>query len=137
MPEYISLARIGNSGVPDAKYLTSGPICVFIPQILGKTFFSTRRPVPEAGGQRPTARCALGRKNVCIGLSPKGRSWVSADVRQSVGKAWWDSRSADAARGADGSRRRCRDARGAPRIAGGRRLARRGALFHRKSPRAG
>ena len=30
--------------------------------LLGKMFFSTRRPVPEAGGQRPTARCALGRK---------------------------------------------------------------------------
>src|SRR6201991_3576326 len=26
--------------------------------------FSPRRPVPEAGGQRPTARCALGRKSV-------------------------------------------------------------------------
>src|ERR1700730_4843165 len=32
--------------------------------ILGKTFFSTRRPAPETGGQRPTARCALGRKGV-------------------------------------------------------------------------
>ena len=32
--------------------------------LLGKTFFSTRRPALEAGGQRPTARCALGRKSV-------------------------------------------------------------------------
>src|SRR3954449_854134 len=31
---------------------------------IGKTFFSTRRPALEAGGQRPTARCALGRKSV-------------------------------------------------------------------------
>src|SRR5450756_489096 len=58
-------------------------------------------------------------------------------VRQSVGKTWWHSRSADAARGADGSRRRCGDARGAPRAAGGRRLARRGQEFYRKGPRAG
>src|SRR4030095_12000038 len=36
------------------------------PAIIGKTFFSTRRPAPEAGGQRPTARCALGRKGVWI-----------------------------------------------------------------------
>src|ERR1700674_531004 len=36
------------------------------PAILEKTFFSTRRPVPEAGGQRPTARCALGRKIVWL-----------------------------------------------------------------------
>jgi len=36
------------------------------PHLLGKTFFSTRRPVPETGGQRPTARCALGRKR-CLG----------------------------------------------------------------------
>src|SRR5258706_613624 len=34
------------------------------PAIIGKTFFSTRRPALEAGGQRPTARCALGRKRV-------------------------------------------------------------------------
>ena len=36
-----------------------------------RSFFSTRRPVPEAGGQRPTARCALGRKIVWfIGSAP-------------------------------------------------------------------
>src|SRR4051812_32022342 len=34
------------------------------PALLGKTFFSTRRPALETGGQRPTARCALGRKSV-------------------------------------------------------------------------
>src|SRR3979411_1307137 len=34
------------------------------PAILGKMFFSTRRPALEAGGERPTARCALGRKSV-------------------------------------------------------------------------
>src|SRR3984893_17435176 len=43
-------------------------------------------------------------------------------VRQSVGKAWWHSRSADAAWGAERGRRRCGDARGAPRAAGGRRF---------------
>src|SRR5690242_11326097 len=31
---------------------------------IGKSSFSTRRPVLETGGQRPTARCALGRKYV-------------------------------------------------------------------------
>src|SRR5438270_2927413 len=38
---------------------------------IGKSFFSTRRPALEAGGQRPTARCALGREsvwNVGLGL---------------------------------------------------------------------
>src|ERR1700733_9581940 len=137
MPEYTSFGEVRELRRAEPQIFDFRTILRIYPQILGKTFFSTRRPVPEAGGQRPTARCALGRKNVCIGLSTKGRSWVSADVRQSVGKAWWHSRSADAARRADGGRRRCRDARGAPRIAGGRRLARRGALFHRKSPRAG
>ena len=34
------------------------------PHFLGKTFFSTRRPALETGGQRPTARCALGRESV-------------------------------------------------------------------------
>src|SRR6478752_8726516 len=34
------------------------------PALLGKTFFSTRRPALETGGQRPTARCALGRESV-------------------------------------------------------------------------
>ena len=38
------------------------------PAIFGKTFFSTRRPAREAGGQRPTARCALGRKSVWFGV---------------------------------------------------------------------
>src|SRR3954447_25200419 len=35
---------------------------------LRKDFFSTRRPAREAGGQRPTARCALGRKSVWFGV---------------------------------------------------------------------
>ena len=33
-------------------------------KFIEKVVFSTRRPVLEAGGQRPTARCALGRKGV-------------------------------------------------------------------------
>src|SRR6266704_2913745 len=41
--------------------------------LLGKTFFSTRRPALETGGQRPTARCALGREIVWIS-SPSPRS---------------------------------------------------------------
>src|SRR5713101_1054709 len=40
--------------------------------ILEKTFFSTRRPAPETGGQRPTARCALGRKSVWNIVLPGG-----------------------------------------------------------------
>src|SRR5258707_1130062 len=44
--------------------LTFGGERGLTPAIIGKTFFSTRRPVLEAGGQRPTARCALGRKSV-------------------------------------------------------------------------
>ena len=35
--------------------------------LIEKTFFSTRRPALETGGQRPTALCALGRKRV-LGL---------------------------------------------------------------------
>src|ERR1700738_4307686 len=72
------------------------------PTLLGKTFFSTRRPALEAGGQRPTARCALGRESVWFGVvteagddfspSPRtSRGEVKKDcgiVRQSVGKAW-------------------------------------------------
>src|SRR6266481_7663734 len=49
------------------------------PALLGKTFFSTRRPALETGGQRPTARCALGRKSVWIicSLAPllRGEGW--------------------------------------------------------------
>ena len=44
--------------------LTFGPFGGLTPALLGKTFFSTRRPALETGGQRPTARCALGRKSV-------------------------------------------------------------------------
>src|ERR1700676_3201905 len=44
--------------------LTFGPGRGLPPAILGKRFFSTGRPAPETGGQRPTARCALGRKSV-------------------------------------------------------------------------
>src|SRR6266404_77156 len=209
--------------------LTLGGERGLTPAIIGKTFFSTRRPVLEAGGQRPTARCALGRKSVwiivvaalprrgarhklrchhprkrviqypraarlsreaggvldtplepVIGLAegetrwrgmtakqrphpeeprsggskdgprqdhppfetqatpaPLGEGAGKIRVRQSVGKAWWHSRSADAARVADGGRRRCGDARGAARAARGRRLARRGQKFYRESPRAG
>ena len=59
------------------------------------------------------------------------------DVRQSVGKTGWHSRQPDPARRAQRSRRRCRDARGAPRAAGGRRRARRGARLHRRREEAG
>src|SRR6266851_9849580 len=48
--------------------LTFGGERGLTPAIIGKTFFSTRRPVLEAGGQRPTARCALGRKSVWVVL---------------------------------------------------------------------
>src|SRR5436190_14683237 len=48
--------------------LTFGGYGALTPAIFGKTFFSTRRPAREAGGQRPTARCALGRKSVWFGV---------------------------------------------------------------------
>src|SRR3982074_1061714 len=41
--------------------LTFGACGGLTPAILGKTFFSTRRPALEARGERPTARCALRR----------------------------------------------------------------------------
>jgi hypothetical protein len=44
--------------------LTFGAFGGLTPALLGKTFFSTRRPALETGGQRPTARCALGREIV-------------------------------------------------------------------------
>src|SRR6185369_12117906 len=50
------------------------------PALLGKTFFSTRRPALEAGGQRPTARCALGRKsvwNIVLGFCAGTHNWPS------------------------------------------------------------
>ncbi len=46
--------------------LTFEPCGGLTPPLLEKMFFSTRRPVLEAGGQRPTARCALGRESVWI-----------------------------------------------------------------------
>src|SRR4029077_13024506 len=47
-----------------------------------KTFFSTRRPAPETGGQRPTARCALGRKSVWNIISSRPRS--ASETRRGV-----------------------------------------------------
>src|SRR5437764_15453807 len=50
------------------------------PALLGKTFFSTRRPALETGGQRPTARCALGRRsvwNIPLGIMPRHNRWSS------------------------------------------------------------
>ena len=44
--------------------LTFGRRGGLTPALLEKTFFSSRRPALETGGQRPTARCALGRKIV-------------------------------------------------------------------------
>ena len=68
---------------------------------------------------------------------PQGQQQDNGIVRQSVGKAWWDTRSADGPRFAVGGRRRRRDARGAPRAAGSRRLARSCQRFYRARPRAG
>src|SRR5579859_4894210 len=70
--------------------------------------------------------------------APSGANvFGAALVRQSVGKAGWHSRSADATRRADGGRCRRGDARGTARAAGGRRLARRRPLLHRTRARAG
>ena len=51
------------------------------PALLGKTFFSTRRPALETGGQRPTARCALGRKIVWTTLILRSRVAASRRMR--------------------------------------------------------
>src|SRR6202163_4867724 len=56
--------RVHENAILPRLFLTFGACGGLTPAILGKTFFSTRRPAPEAGGQRPTARCALGRKSV-------------------------------------------------------------------------
>src|SRR6266478_102347 len=50
------------------------------PPFIEKTFFSNGRPALETGGQRPTARCALGRKSVWnIPHPEEPRSGVSKD----------------------------------------------------------
>jgi hypothetical protein len=52
-------------GILAATFLDFSRLAAFNPaQFIGKTFFSTRRPACETGGQRPTALCALGRKVV-------------------------------------------------------------------------
>src|SRR4051794_27225752 len=61
--------------------LTFGACGGLTPALLGKTFFSTRRPALETGGQRPTARCALGRKIVWMTLILRSR--VAASRRMS------------------------------------------------------
>src|ERR1700722_9850934 len=60
--QWVTDPRTGTES-PDFPYLPS-PSGVKPPQSIGKPFFSTRRPALETGGQRPTARCALGRKSV-------------------------------------------------------------------------
>lgn len=53
---------------------------------IGKSFFSTRRPVPETGGQRPTALCALGREIVwTIVLAPCARTTMVVIIRERGG----------------------------------------------------
>src|SRR3984893_9135477 len=56
--------RVQEHAILPRLSLTFGAGRGLTPAILGKMFFSTRRPAPETGGQRPTARCALGRKSV-------------------------------------------------------------------------
>src|SRR4029079_4182640 len=52
----------GGCAAPPSLTLRHGG--ALTPALLEKTFFSTRRPALETGGQRPTARCALGRESV-------------------------------------------------------------------------
>src|SRR6478672_11827892 len=59
-----SVVQLHENAILPRVSLTFGGERGLTPAIIGKTFFSTRRPVLEAGGQRPTARCALGRKSV-------------------------------------------------------------------------
>src|ERR1700730_16714387 len=54
--------RVHEHAILPRPSLTFGAGRGLTPAILGKKFFSTRRPAPETGGQRPTERCALGRK---------------------------------------------------------------------------
>src|ERR1700721_1924000 len=77
-PKTCASAR-GRAGRPASRKchfaaisLTFGACGGLTPAIIGKTFFSTRRPALEAGGQRPTARCALGRKSVWKVVSLRG-----------------------------------------------------------------
>ena len=57
----ITYGKSGHFGLAFLDFRACGGLT---PALLGKTFFSTRRPALETGGQRPTARCALGRKSV-------------------------------------------------------------------------
>src|SRR5258708_1310747 len=88
-------------------------------------------------GRRESAAPGAGMTTVSETTPARSGTKDNGIVRQSVGTAWWHSRSADGARLALGGRRRRRDARGAPRVARGRRLARGGPQLHREGPRAG
>src|ERR1700737_1514623 len=62
------VGQVHENAILPGLFLTFAGCGGLTPAIIGKTFFSTRRPALEAGGQRPTARCALGRKNVWFGV---------------------------------------------------------------------
>src|SRR6202048_759174 len=57
------VGRVHETAILPRLFLTFGGCGGLTSRLLEKTFFSTRRPALEAGGQRPTARCALGRKS--------------------------------------------------------------------------
>src|SRR5260370_2320214 len=64
-----TVGRVHENAILPRLFLTFGDCGGLTPPLLEKTFFSIRRPALEAGGQRPTARCALGRKsvwNICL-----------------------------------------------------------------------
>ena len=98
-------------------------------------------PPTGAGRRRLTPDSAVRpRAQMCLVISAPqelNNRVRRSDVRQSVGKAWRHSRSADAARCAVGSRCRCRHARSAPRAARGRRRARGRAHVYRQGSRTG
>src|SRR5664279_1377448 len=72
--------RVHENTILARLFLTLGGYGGLTAAILGKTYFSTRRPAREAGGQRPTARCALGRETVWNTLILRSRvSGVSKD----------------------------------------------------------
>src|SRR5437879_13866895 len=58
------VGQVHENAILPGLFLTFAGCGGLTPAIIEKTFFSTRRPAPEAGGQRPTARCALGRESV-------------------------------------------------------------------------
>jgi hypothetical protein len=87
-PTRLALKRSFRQGPADAlvrlsEFLDFSPLQGFkAAPPLGKKFFSTRRPVHEARGQRPTALCALGRECFWIASYLRSRDAASRRIRR-------------------------------------------------------